>query len=207
MSRDPDRASVEAFVTALFRHGGSATFISLRAFDDTKNARPLFIESVKVDDPTLIERVCARIGQAANTVTPHVFCTPICTFQTATGAKTTDLAEGLALSIECDERVEAARTKLTMLLGEPTVVVASGGQWLNPETKQLEPKLHLHWRLRTPTRTRKEHKKLYAARIAATQLVGGDASNKSIVHPMRWPGSWHCKEEPRLARIVGGNPE
>jgi putative DNA primase/helicase len=206
MTRDPDQANVEAFVAALFRRAGGDTFISLRAFDDTKNAPPLFIEGVKVGDPELIERVCARVAQAANVATPHVFCTPICTFQTAKGAKATDLAEGLALSAECDEKAEAARIKLTMLLGEPTVVVESGGQWLNPETKQPEPKLHLHWRLRTPTRTKEEHQKLRAARDAATQLVGGDASNKSIVHPMRWPGSWHCKAEPRLARIVGGDP-
>jgi hypothetical protein len=207
MTRDPDRASIEAFVAALFRHAGSETCISLRAFNDTKDAPPLFIEGVRVGDPTLIERVCDRIAQAANAATPHVFCTPICTFQTAIGAKATNLAEGLTLSVECDEKAEAARIKLTMLLGEPTVVMASAGQWLNPETKQLEPKLHLHWRLRTPTRTKEEHQKLYAARKAATQLVGGDASNKSIVHPMRWPGSWHCKGEPRLARIVGGDPE
>jgi hypothetical protein len=207
MTRAPDRASVEAFVAALFRHAGSETFISLRAFDDTKNTRPLFIEGVKVGDPELIERICARVAQAAKVTTPHVFCSPICTFQTATGAKATDLAEGLALSVECDERAEAALIKLTTVLGEPTIVVESGGWWLNPETEQLEPKLHLHWRLRTPTRSKEEHQKLRAARDAATQLVGGDASNKSIVHPMRWPGSWHCKAEPRLARIVGGDPE
>jgi hypothetical protein len=207
MTRDPDRASIESFIAALFRHAGSETFISLRAFDDTKEARPLFIEGVKVGDPELIGRICARVAQAANAATPHVFCSPICAFQTARGAKTTDLAEGLALSVECDEKAEAARIKLTMLLGEPTMVVASGGQWLNPETNQPEPKLHLHWRLRTPTHAKEEHQKLHAARKAATQLVGGDASNKSIVHPMRWPGSWHCKGEPRLARIVGGDPE
>jgi hypothetical protein len=207
MIRDPDRVSVEAFVAAVFRHAGIDTFISLRAFPDTKDARPLFIEGVKVGDPALVERVCLRIARAANAATAHVFCTPICTFQTARGAKASNLAEGLALSVECDEKAEAARIKLTTLLGEATVVVASGGQWLNPETKQLEPKLHLHWRLRKPTRTKEEHEKLRAAREAATQLVGGDASNKSIVHPMRWPGSWHCKGEPRLARIVGGDPE
>ena len=207
MTREADRKSVEAFVAALFRHAGSETFISLRAFDDTKNTRPLFIEGVKVGDPELIERICARVAQAAKVTTPHVFCSPICTFQTATGAKATDLAEGLALSVECDERAEAALIKLTTVLGEPTIVVESGGWWLNPETEQLEPKLHLHWRLRTPTRSKEEHQKLRAARDAATQLVGGDVSNKPIVHPMRWPGSWHCKAEPRLACIVGGDPE
>jgi hypothetical protein len=207
MTREADRKSVEAFVAALFRHAGSDTFISLRAFDDTKDAPVLYIESVKIRDPTLVERVCTRIAEAANAATPHVFCSPICTFKTAKGAKAINLAEGLALSVECDERAQAALSKLATLLGEPTIVVASGGRWFNPETKQPEPKLHLYWRLRTPTRTKDEHQKLYAARKAATQLVGGDASNKSIVHPMRWPGSWHCKGEPRLARIVGGDLE
>jgi hypothetical protein len=207
MTRTPDQASIESFIAALFRHAGSGTFISLRAFDDTKDARPLFIEAVKVGDPELIERICLRVAQAANAATAHVFCSPICTFQTAKGAKVADLAEGLALSVECDETAEAALIKLTALLGEPTMVVASGGQWLNPETNQPEPKLHIYWRLRTPTRTKEEHQKLHAARKVATQLVGGDASNKTIVHPMRWPGSWHCKGESRLARIIGGDVE
>jgi hypothetical protein len=127
MARDPDRVSVEAFVAALFLHAGRDTFISLRAFDDTKNAPPLFIEGVKVGDPTLIERICAKIAEAANA---HVFCTPICTFKTAKSAKVTDLAEGLALSVECDKKPEAARIILTRRLGEPTIVVASGGWWL-----------------------------------------------------------------------------
>jgi hypothetical protein len=207
MARDPDRVSVEAFVAALFCHAGRDTFISLRAFDDTKNAPPLFTEGVKVADPRLIERVCAKIAEAANGANAHVFCPPICTFKTAKSAKVTNLAEGLALSVECDKKPEAARTILTRLLGEPTSVVASGGLWLNPETKQPEPKLHIHWRLQTPTRTKEEHQKLYTARRAATKLVGGDATNEPIVHPIRWPGSWHCKGEPRLARIVGGDPD
>ena len=36
----------------------------------------------------------------------------------------------------------------------------------------------------------------------ATKLVGGDGTNMSIVHPIRWPGSWHRKGTPRLAKIV-----
>ena len=36
----------------------------------------------------------------------------------------------------------------------------------------------------------------------ATKLVGGDDTNKSIVHPIRWPGSWHRKKTPRLAKTV-----
>ena len=43
---------------------------------------------------------------------------------------------------------------------------------------------------------------LHEARELATKLVGGDGTNKSIVHPIRWPGSWHRKGTPRLAKIV-----
>ena len=41
----------------------------------------------------------------------------------------------------------------------------------------------------------------------ATKLVGGDDTNKSIVHPIRWPGSWHRKRTPRLAKIVASSDD
>jgi hypothetical protein len=44
--------------------------------------------------------------------------------------------------------------------------------------------------------------RLREARKLATKLVGGDDSNISIVHPIRWPGSWHRKGTPRLAETV-----
>jgi len=69
------------------------------------------------------------------------------------------------------------------------------------------PKLHLHWRLAVPTRTRIEHDFLKEANKLATKLAGGDPSAVPLVHPLRWPGSWHKKAEPRLARIVDYHPE
>jgi hypothetical protein len=41
----------------------------------------------------------------------------------------------------------------------------------------------------------------------ATTLVGGDATNKPVVHPIRWPGSVHRKREPKLCRIVEIRPD
>ena len=43
---------------------------------------------------------------------------------------------------------------------------------------------------------------LYEARALAAKLVGADPPATSIVHPIRWPGSWHRKKTPRLAKIV-----
>ena len=111
------------------------------------------------------------------------------------------------MSIECDTHPRAALAKLTALLGPPTVVVESGGQWTDPETGETEPKLHIYYRLKTPARSKEEHEKLKLARKLATKLVGGDGSNVSIVHPIRWPGSVHRKGEPKLCHIVDLNPD
>ena len=113
----------------------------------------------------------------------------------------------MALSVECDSNATAALKKLTSVLGKPTAVVASGGVWKNPETGRLEAKLHLHWRLAEPTRDAADHERLREARALAAELVGADKSATSIVHPLRWPGSWNRKTDmPRIARLKT-NPE
>jgi hypothetical protein len=80
--------------------------------------------------------------------------------------------------------------------------VASGGEWPNPATGELEPKVHLHWRLTEPTSDAASHATLKRCRAMAKDLVGGDGTSNPMVHPMRWPGSWHRKAAPRLCRIV-----
>ncbi|MCD6072170.1 MAG: hypothetical protein K0S42_2686, partial [Microvirga sp.] len=84
------------------------------------------------------------------------------------------------------------------------------GQGLEPVIEaaaaQAQRALHLHWRLNEPA-TDGGLKRLKQARKLATKLAGGDHSNIPIVHPIRWPGSWHRKAEPRLARIIEYRPE
>jgi P4 family phage/plasmid primase-like protien len=199
----PDRAALLAFLNELFLHAGGNCYISLRAFPDAKDGPPLFVEAVRVDDPELVNRIEARAAEAANG-RGGCFCPPVATFKHANGAKLEDLAEGLALSVECDEAPGAARGKLIAVLGKPTLTVASGGAWPNPHTQVSEPKLHLHWRLTVPARSAEEHKRLREARELAATLAGADRSNIATVHPMRWPGSWHRKDpdKPRIAHIV-----
>ena len=48
---------------------------------------------------------------------------------------------------------------------------------------------------------------LKRARDLAAGLVGGDPSNKPVCHPIRWPGSWHRKAEPRLCEIEQVNAD
>ena len=86
-----------------------------------------------------------------------------------------------------------------------TVVVASGEQWIDPQTGVVEDRLHLHWRCQEPSRSASEHASLKRARARACTFVGADSG--ILVHPLRWPGNWHRKNEPRLARIVALNPD
>lgn len=198
-----DGTQLAAFFEAIFRYAERDTFLSLRAFYDDVSA-VFAIQGRRVgDDPAAglpaIEDMAARCARA---VRPVVFCPPLATFTGPDDATEADLANGLALSVECDRAPGAARVKLESVIGPATVVVASGGEWIDSETGEVQDKLHLHWRLNEPTRTPEEHRRLKQARVLATVLVGGDGSNKPVVHPIRWPGSWHRKGAPRLARIV-----
>ncbi|WP_237214207.1 DUF3987 domain-containing protein [Falsiroseomonas oryziterrae] len=198
-----DADAIGSFVGALFRYADPDTFASLRAFHDRGNA-VFRIAPHRIGD-SLDGLTAVAIGlatEAANAAHPVVFCPPVATFATDASAKEADLANGLALSVECDAAPRAARARLETLLGPATVVVASGGECVNGETGEAEPKLHLHWRLTEPTRDPGAHAALKRARILATRLVGADATNTPMVHPIRWPGSWHRKQVPRLARIV-----
>ena len=198
-----DHDEIQRFVNALFIYADQGSFVSLRSFYDDEN-KVFAIEGHCLTDnrDELTNAAVNHATQAARCRRPVVFAPPIATFNNSRTAGEADLQNGLALSVECDRHSVAARARLEALLGPATIVVASGGEWPNPETGELEAKLHLHWRLNEPTQDQESHAKLKAARSLAMELVGSDASSKPSVHPMRWPGSWHRKGSPRLARIV-----
>ena len=144
---------------------------------------------------------------AANASDALVFSSPIATFRDRNGAAERGLACGLAISVDLDTgNTIRARERLEGLLGPATMVVASGGIWTDPKTGEVFLKLHLHWRLSEPTRDPDDHARLKLARRLACALVGADGSGQSPVHPLRWPGTWHRKDIPQLARIIARNP-
>jgi hypothetical protein len=200
----PDTEKLGRFCAAIFKRANPLGIVSLRAFPDAaKDAPPLFIDPISVGDPQFLAVVTERARQAANWDRPVVFCPPVVTFRTAKNAKKDNVLEGVALSVECDKTPNAALVFLKEVLGDPTVIVASGGEWENPETGEVERRVHIHWRLKIPTATPADHERLREARDLAAKLVGSDATAIALVHPLRWPGSWHCKKKPpRLTDIV-----
>src|SRR5262249_31533120 len=175
--------------------------VSLRSF--CRDTGKVFIEAVPLKNGLrpLIETAVKEARRAAKASTPVAFTPPIATLTNTKHAREIDLFEGPAFSTEHDENPSAALAKLESLLGPATLRVRSGGQWTNPATGKSEDKLHGHWRLKKPARG-KDLRKLKELRRLAHVLVGGDMSNVPIVHPIRWPGSWHRKSTPRLCEIV-----
>jgi uncharacterized protein DUF3987/primase-like protein len=199
----PDKAALERFARAVFKHAKPEGYVSARIFLDDGNEGPAIqIEAVSVGDPQFGAVIYERARQAATWEKPAVFAPPVVTLKAARGAKESDVLEGVALSVDCDKTPSAALVLLREILGDPTVIVASGGEWLNPDTGEYERKVHVHWRLKTPTRTPAEHAQLKQARDLATKLVGADATAVPLIHPLRWPGSYHRKKEPKLAEIA-----
>lgn len=210
MTLQADRDQIAQFVTALYRHADEGTFISLRAFDQTRrDVPPFLVEGVKVNGSieAIIERAYQAATRSANAISPTVFAPPVATFRTADSAKSGDVANGVAISVEIDGGdTTAKRRRLEHLLGPATVVMESGSTWVDETTGEIFPKIHIHWRLSEPTRTPDDHETLRHARRLAALLVDGDPTGAPPAHPLRMAGSWNLKATPRLARISGGNP-
>ena len=203
-----DRAQLSEFVNTVFAKSDGGGVVALRAFHDDKASKTaLFRRYVSSGDRVELAREAADvIDRCAAEPNSVVFCPPVCTFvKGSTRARELDMYEGLAVSVEIDAAPTDALKILRDTIGEPSLVVQSGGFWLNEVFDELEPKLHAYWVLETPVRgdgiARLKH-----ARRLATSLAGGDRSNVPVVHPIRWPGSWHRKniDKPVLTRIVGG---
>jgi hypothetical protein len=196
-----DGEQIKRFHDCLFRYADDG-WISCRSFFDDSSG-VFEIQAVKANNTeSTVPAIIAAADRATQSSRATVFCPPVAIFSNTRSATETDIVNGLALSVECDQRPNEARRILEVILGQATLVIQSGGEWVNPETGEVEDKLHLHWRLTEPTRDNDSHAQLKKARTLATALVGGDVSNKPIVHPIRWPGTWHRKKTPRLATIV-----
>ena len=205
----PDRQQMERFVGAAFVEAPPGSFVVMRSFyDDVDGGPPFESKSVRIDGPDSLDHITERAFKMAENAAacprPIVFCPSLATYTRAGSSKAADLAAGLVLTVESDENPKEAKARLSAVLGVPSLTVASGGTWANPETGEIEDKLHLHWILTEPAIGPEALEKLHKARSLACDLVGADATSKAIVHPLRWPGSLHRKrpDDPRLCRIL-----
>jgi hypothetical protein len=205
----PDRDQIAAFVTALFKHADPGGFVSLRMYLDGKSEtwQRNFWRHPQITGNGLnhiVDDAFALAALAAAASVAVVFAPGLATFATDQSAAERDVANGLVLAVELDERPLAGLEALENLLGPATVIVASGGQWTEPDSGEVQDRLHVYWRLREPTRDFAGHVRLREARRRMALLVGADSSGIPVCHGYRWPGTVHRKKmaNPKLARII-----
>lgn len=205
------------FVATIFKHcSGVKGRVALRGFEHVEKKRMVEGRWFPLG-PGLIPIAVEVATAVANRKAPRhaVFAPPVCVFgdmeveckggARLPSARADNVVAAPAIAVELDERPAESLAALTGILGEPTIIVASGGRWTAPDGS-AEDKLHAYWRLGTPASTFEDKETLVRARDIAALLVGADDTAVSLVHPMRWPGSWHTKgPEPVLCRIVGGD--
>lgn len=202
----PDEAELARWVRLLFKRADPAGWLALRVWSQA-DGPTLHEEGVLLGARDLGERLRFVAYKAANLPTPAVFAPPACTFSNAYWARASDCLEGPTLAVDADARPVWTLAALRAVLGPPTLVVSTGGLWTDPETGEMQERLHLFWRLARPARTAEEHQDLRVARKLACDLVASDASAVATVHPLRIAGSWHRKAAPRLARVVEEHDE
>lgn len=201
-----DRNAVTTFVAAMFPYASPCVTLQLRVFAEGQQGPALKLQPHRFEDAAGLATAAAEVAQwAADHDAAAVFCPPLVGFSPPAGEETRareqDVAEAYALTIECDVSPAASVARVAAIIGPPTVLVASGGEWINPDTGEVEPKLHAHWRLNEPA-TGDQLVRLKQLRRLAADYAGADPSAVPLAHPMRWPGSWHRKGAPKLARIV-----
>jgi hypothetical protein len=206
-----DRQTIDAFFDAVFRYADDGSFVQLRAFRDDAEGlwRRDRWRSIELNGAGLAPLTdgAAELAEAC-AVAPErvVLAAPAATFATPNAATERDVANGVVLMVECDERPEQAKQQLEELLGPATVAVASGGAWTDPTTGLAQPRLHLYWRLTEPTRCLEDHSTLCETCRLAAVLVGADLTAVPLCHPLRLPGSWHRKgDPPKPVRIIALN--
>jgi hypothetical protein len=198
-----DRAEIARFVTTIFPHADEGSYVNLRTFEHERDRPPVEIRAVRINGEGLEPVIAQATGaatRAARHPKPTVFAPIPCTFKDDGKAEQANVRNGVAVFVDIDEAdPRKGRERLERLLGPASAVVASGGVWVDPTTGEVEDRVHLYWTLTEPTRAPEEHARLNRACKLASAIVGGDPS-AGLVHPMRWPGSWHRKGEPRQAR-------
>lgn len=190
---------LSTFIAAIFKHCTSGGDVCLYVFPHTGPRKAERQEWVGRHDLSAMRSMV----EFARGRPSSVFCPPVALYGPALNARglrtsaDANILEAPAIALELDATPAESRALAEAVLGTPTLVIRSGGV-----TATGEDKLHLYWRLTVPARSQEERDKLKAIRGALAEVFNGDTSGVPLGHPMRWPGSWHTKGEPRLCEII-----
>ena len=198
---------MEIFVDALFRHAGATGLRRSPQFLRRRD-KPFRLSTVKLSGGIrfLIDVAEDDARRAAQFPTPVVFCPPLAIFSNKDHAREQDLARrvGAHRRMRRAPRRSADDPRQACSAPQPSSCAAAAAT-VNGSDEPAD-KLHLHWRLARPAQGG-DLAKLKQARDLAAASSAAIPSNKPVCHPIRWPGSWHRKAEPRLCEIEALDPD
>ena len=192
----PNKEDIKIFMHVLF--SSSQGYIALRSFPERggKQSRPSNHEWIEADrEGNYLDKAYEFAEEVTKDGTG---CYAISgTVDERGRAKATDVIEMQTLLIDIDEgNTEEKLRILTDALGEPTLIVESGGI-----TSDGHKKLHIYWQLLKPA-SGDDLKPLLELRHKIALAVGGDISFKSAHQPIRVAGSVYYKNgQCRLVKI------
>jgi hypothetical protein len=190
----PLRNDLQAYFYVVFSYLNG--FIPLRSFPEKGNpdSRPITNAWVTADDHVLSEALA--FANAANSRKAAFYVIPG-TVSNTDQASSSDVMEMQVLLIDIDEGdTESKLLEMTAAIGEPTMVVESGGV-----TKEGHPKLHIYWQL-TEAVKGEDLQVLLSLRHKIALAFGGDTHFKSAHQPIRVAGSvYHKGGNARLVKI------
>ena len=202
----PVKDYLELFLEAVFGKcpsGGIIIDRSLVKPPGSKRTRPTTGHGGKHVWTGDLEDLTSRVLETAQATAAYpgdaVHCPIPAIFREGAGENEQALACVPVLLADFDEDGPAGLRRAIDILGEPTVVVESGGV-----DDQGQPKLHAYWCLSEPATGEAALGKVKRARKLMASLFGGDDATGSLVQPMRCPGSVHKKDpsDPRLCTLV-----
>jgi hypothetical protein len=167
--------------------GYSSGLIPLRSFPEKGNpySSPITNVWVPADDDVLPKAVA--FAEAANSREAAFYVIPGTVSKTGR-ASSVDVMEMQVLLIDIDEgNTESKLLEMTEVIGEPTMVVESGGI-----TKEGYPKLHVYWQLLEAV-SGEDLRVLVDLRHKIALAFGGDTHFKSAHQPIRVAGSVYHK--------------
>lgn len=206
---------VRDFLDLTMRYAPDGRFFSSRAFfHDRRKQIPFLVNGFKFRPGEegldgIVRQIVRDAAAAAKAPEPVVYAPPIALFSNKRRATEATLACAPVLAIECDARPKASAMQMQGIVGMATCIVASGGEWADPDTGEVEPKVHVYWRLCEPATDPEGFGKVKRCRRLMAALVGSDTTAVPSVHPLRMPGSLHTKDpaRPRLCTIAERNPD
>ncbi len=211
-----DRKVVQEFYDTIFaRCEGATGYMVLRATETHGKRRVIRNKWVRYPDDlidsaeALATEVAALKGDERAVLAP-----PVCIFGdqvTGDGKRWSGESNVIlapTLTVDLDKHPASSLIQLWAVLGAPTLISASGGTWKGREEDEGEDKLHAYWRLYEPACSVEDRALLKQVRAMAAKLIDSDSSAAPLSHPMRLPGSYHTKGEPKLCRITpDGDPK